>query len=267
MFGFLNISIILFFIYCLLNSAFPDTGPASIYQITITKVELCTGYPDSNDNDVTCTGAVTVGKGSLTVDIASVDAGVEIGIFSNTSGLPIGTTFTHIKITLNKEYTIKGYAQDDVDCWCRTESDSTFHSSYGKYGSHSAGICEADEASAKSNAEEQTMHITYRGTVVQCQTPACTSDSITTTVNHSIEQDGVDMDLYGLAFDAGTSSSTTSVAVIYKLSSPYTVGIVAPKIALSFGVSTAINSYEWDETNDKCLVFPYYPRVNITITG
>ena len=46
------------------------------------------------------------------------------------------------------------------------------------------------------------MHITYRGTVVQCQTPACTSDSITTTVNHSIEQDGVDMDLYGLAFDA-----------------------------------------------------------------
>ncbi len=259
-------SLIIFFFYLIKNAGLADTGPASKYQITITKVELCTGYPDNNDNDVTCTGTVTVGEGSLTVDIASVNAGAEIGTFSDTSSLPIGTTFTHIKITLNKEYTIKGYALDDTDCWCRTESESTYHSSYGKYGSHRAGICEADEATAKSNAEEQTMYITYRGTVVQCQTPSCTSDSITTTVNHSIEQDGVDMNLYGLAFDAGTSSSTTSVSVIYKLSSPYTVGVVAPKIILGFGVTTAINSYEWDEGNDKCLVFPYYPRVDITIT-
>ena len=261
-----KITILLFLLFLQTSVALADTGPASKYQITMTKVELCTGYPDSDDNDVTCTGAVTVGEGSLTVDISSVSAGVEIGTFSDTSGLPIGSTFTHIKITLNKEYTIKGYALDDTDCWCRTESDSTFHSSYGKYGSHRAGICEADEATAKSKAEEQTMHITYRGTVVQCQTPACTSDSITTTVNHSIEQDGVDMDLYGLAFDAGTSSSDTSVSIIYKLSSPYTVGIAAPKIVLGFGVSTAINSYEWHENNDKCLVFPYYPRVDITIT-
>ncbi|MDC3131656.1 hypothetical protein OA492_01950 [Pelagibacteraceae bacterium] len=263
---FLNILITSFFIYSVLNTILADTGPASKYEITITKVELCTGYPDSNDNDVTCTGSVTVGEGSLTVDIASVSPSAEIATFSDTSGLPIGKTFSHIKITLDKKYTITGYAQDDTDCWCRTESDSTFHSSYGKYGSHRAGICEVDEATAMSNAEEQTMHVTYRGTVVQCLTPACTSDSITTTVNHSVEQDGVDMNLYGLAFDAGTTSSTKSVSVIYKLSSPYTVGIVIPKIALSFGLSTAINSYEWDEDNDKCLIFPYYPRVDIAIT-
>ncbi len=255
---------IIFFLFS--KTVFADTGPASKYQVTILKIELCTGYPDSNANDVTCTGAVNVGEGNLTVDIASVNAGSEIATFSDTSGLPIGTKFTHIKITLDKDYTIKGYAQDDTDCWCRTESDSTFHSSKGKYGSHRAGICEADEATAKSNAEEQTIPTTYRGTVIQCQTPSCTSDSRTTTVNHSIEADGVDMNKYGLAFDAGTSNLATSLSVMYKLKKPYTAGIISPKILLSFGVSDAVNSFEWDEANDKCLIFPYYPRVDITIT-
>ena len=58
--------------------------------------------------DVTCTGAVTVGTGSLTFDITSVAAGQAIATFASTTGLPIGTTFTHIKPTLSREIKMRG---------------------------------------------------------------------------------------------------------------------------------------------------------------
>ena len=258
--------ILIFSLSIILNYSQADTGPASKYVITITKIELCTGYPDSGEYDVTCNGSVTVGEGSLTLDIASVDPGTEIATFSNTNGLPIGTTYTHAKLTLTKDLIIKGYAQDDTDCWCRTESDSTFNSEYGRFGSLQAGICEADEATALANAEDQTMYSTYSGTVVYCKTPACTSSSNTGNISHSIEQDGLDQSLYGLALDNGSSSSATSMFIIYKLSSPYKVGITAPKINISFGTQSAVSSNEWDENNDKCLIYPYYPRADINIT-
>ena len=251
----------------LLNSILlADTGPASKYQITMTKIELCTGYPDSNANDVTCTGAVTVGEGTLLVDIASVSAGSEIATFSDTSGLPIGTTFTHTKVTLLKEMTLKGYAQDDTDCWCRTEADSTYNSGNGKYGSHIAGVCESDEATAKANEEESKMYVAFRGTTVQCQDAACTSNARTFTTHASIEQDAVNQNHYGLAMDPGTSNAATKMQIIYKLTTPYTVGITSPKILISFGTSSALNSEEWDEGNDLCVFTPFYPRVAITIT-
>ena len=263
---FLNIPILFFVIYLIPNFSLADTGPASKYEITMTKIELCTGYPDGGNNDVTCTGGVTVGEGSLNIDIASVSAGKEIATFSDTNGLPIGTTFTHTKITLKKELTIRGYAQDDTDCWCRTESDSTYNSGNGKYGSHIAGVCEENKANAIANEEDSTMYVAFRGTTIECQDSACTSNSRTTTTHASIETDGVNQDLYGMAMEPGTSNDTTLMSIIYKLSSPYTVGIIAPKIVIAFGVASAINSNEWDEANDKCLIYPFYPRVDIAIT-
>ena len=76
----------------------------------------------------------------------------------------------------------------------------------------------------------------------------------------------MDQSLYGLALDNGSSSSATSMFILYKLSSPYKVGITAPKINISFGTRSAVSSNEWDENNDKCLIYPYYPRADISIT-
>ena len=59
-----------------------DCAQPDEYIITLKKLELCTASPaslvnttaDKSSYDVTCTGAVTVGTGSLTFDLTSVVA-------------------------------------------------------------------------------------------------------------------------------------------------------------------------------------------------
>ena len=104
-----------------INQVFGVTGPATTYKITMKKIELCTGAPLADEHDTTCTGAVVVGTGDTTFDISSVTAGADVGNFVSTAGLPIGTKFTHAKPTMNREFTIKGYAEADSNCFCRTE--------------------------------------------------------------------------------------------------------------------------------------------------
>ena len=123
-------------IFLLISSqALAETGVATVYKVTLQKIELCTAAPLADKNDTTCTGTTTVGTGNKTFDVASVTAGTEVGSFVSTAGLPIGTTFTHMKPTLTREITMKGYVEADSNCWCRTESDSTYNSTTGKYKS------------------------------------------------------------------------------------------------------------------------------------
>ena len=82
-------------------------GVASIFKITLTKIELCTAVPLDGKNDTTCTGSTTVGTGNKEFDVASVDAGAQVGSFVSTAGLPIGTTFTHAKPTMSREVKVK----------------------------------------------------------------------------------------------------------------------------------------------------------------
>ena len=103
--------------------------------------------------------SATVGTGNKTFDVASVTAGAEVGSFVSTAGLPIGTTFTHAKPTLTREITMKGYVEADSNCWCRTESDSTYNSTTGKYKSLQYGVCESSEADAAANAEENLFYV------------------------------------------------------------------------------------------------------------
>ena len=56
----------------------------------------------------------------------------------------------------------------------------------------------------------------------------------------------------------------TEMQVIYKLTSPYTVGLTIPKLNVAFGTSAAFMSYKY--TDDKCIISPFYPKVKITIT-
>ena len=103
-------------------------GEATVYKVTMTKVELCTAAPLTNTSDVTCTGAVEVGSGSKEFDIASVTAGADVGGWISTGGLPIGTTFTHIKPTFNKEFTLKGSVEVNASLTCYTDENSTIGS-------------------------------------------------------------------------------------------------------------------------------------------
>ena len=77
-------------------------------RLLLTQIELCTGAPLADEHDTTCTGSVIVGTGEKTFNITSVSAGLEVGSWLSTAGLPIGTTFTHLKPTIKREIVFKG---------------------------------------------------------------------------------------------------------------------------------------------------------------
>ena len=242
-----------------------EEGPATSYKITMTKLELCTGAPLSDAEDITCTGSVVVGEGSKTFDITSVSAGADVGTFANTSGLPIGTTFTHAKPTMTRTFTIKGYAPTDTDgtgnCYCRTEADATFNSSIGKYKSWMRGVCETSQTDAETNEEEQTLYLLTDGSDISiCANDACSSKTDNQNYNKDVSGD---TDEYGLAMEDPAVSQDT-FSMIYKFKTPYTVGITAPKISIAFGTQRGVQGNEYSD--GLCVIGPYYPRVQLTVT-
>ena len=163
----------------------------------MTKLELCTGYPNASDIDVTCTGSFVLGNTATTMDIASVSIGESVATFADTKGMPIGTTYTHLKATMSKDFVMKGYALSDAnddgdntnaECWCRSESSSVFNNSFGKYLSRKSGTCETSEQDAIDNQEEVTIHISSAANNIICQEPACTTTGITDDFNPCVAE-------------------------------------------------------------------------------
>ena len=77
----------------------------------------------SNNNSVTIPKVETkVASGTQAVDIASMSAGAEAAKFGETTGLPIGTTYTHLRVTLNRAFTIEGEVNVSGNNWCSTDS-------------------------------------------------------------------------------------------------------------------------------------------------
>ena len=78
-------------------------GQSAVLKITMRKVELCTGFQGGDfDNVLTeafCNDPVVVGSGDKVVDIASVDAGVSAAAYGQPTLLPLGETYTHLRVT------------------------------------------------------------------------------------------------------------------------------------------------------------------------
>jgi hypothetical protein len=256
------------------NSIWAATeGPATVYKITMTQIELCTGVPLADEHDTTCTGSVIVGTGEKTFNITSVSAGLEVGSWLSTAGLPIGTTFTHAKPTIKREIVFKGTVDaeaigddslgDANYCYCRSESDSTYNSTAGKYKTLQYGVCEDTEALALANAEENTFYVgtdTSNGTTI-CANAACDSASNGTT-GYSKDPTGEDYK-FGLAIN-DPDTSTDTFNMIFKLENPYTVGLIAPTITLAFGTSLAAFAEEY--ADGSCFMDFFYPQSTISIT-
>ena len=61
-------------------------GAATVYKVTMRKVELCTGSTSVTN----CDGSVTIGEGDKVIDIAAVDAGAVAGAYGDITLLPLG---------------------------------------------------------------------------------------------------------------------------------------------------------------------------------
>ena len=117
---------ILFLSLLFLPKVNAGTGPASEYKITMTLLELC----DSTSSLTACNNPVVIGSGtSGVVDIAGTTAGEAAASYGSLSTVPIGTTFTHMQITMNRSITATGSANDTAgtpdQCFTKTNSNGT----------------------------------------------------------------------------------------------------------------------------------------------
>ena len=197
-----------FFIISTQVYAADDVATPSTYKVTMKKVELCTSSA--------CSSPTTVASGSQAVNIASLSAGAEAGAFGSTAGLPIGTTFTHIRVTLNRAFTIEGEVNVSGNNWCSTDSADA-----GSATALHVGTLDTDGTA--TDGTDQTLYL-------------ADADDYATDETITI---GYGSPTYAVSMSVG-SPSATEVQLIYELGSSYTVGLIAPKIKVSFDVSTAL---------------------------
>ena len=119
---------------------------AEVLKVTMRKVELCTGFQGGDFDDILtdafCNDPVVVGSGDKVVDIASVDAGASAAAYGNPTLLPLGETSTHLRVTIDRKFTIKakttidtGRQSGDTDFWAsKTTTDAMYGGGTGQAG-------------------------------------------------------------------------------------------------------------------------------------
>ena len=243
------------------------TGPATKYEVTMLKLELCTDAPLTTEFDTTCTGAVVVGTGNKVFDIASVNVGASVGQFISATGLPVGTTFKYAKPTFSRQFKMTGSATlSNPTCYCRSETSSTFDTTKGKYKSEQAGVCEADAATAASNAEPQVLYMQdIAADNITCEDASCSVTQATSYNRTTLSY--LNIPLLGKALE-NPPVGQTYVSAIYEIETPYTVTAVAPKVELAFGTANGFfaDSFTDGGSNDLCKADLFYPMVRVRIT-
>ena len=112
------LSLTIIFSILVSSNVFAAKGPATKYEITMTKVELC----ENGSTDSSCLTPVTVSPtGTKVSDIASVDAGASAGSFGSLSSLTAGKSYSYIQVTMNRLFTVAG----TTSAGCATNSGAT----------------------------------------------------------------------------------------------------------------------------------------------
>ena len=241
------------------------TGKATKYEVTMLKLELCTDAPLATEFDTTCIGAVVVGTGNKVFDIASVNVGASVGQFISATGLPVGTTFKYAKPTFSRQFKMTGSATlSNPTCYCRSETSSTFDTTKGKYKSEQAGVCEADAATAASNAEPQVLYMQdIAADNITCENANCSATQVTNYSRTPLSY--LNDPLLGKALE-NPPVGQTYVSAIYEIESPYTVTAVAPKVELAFGTANGFFADSFTAGGTVCKADLYYPMVRVRIT-
>tara|TARA_B100001123_G_scaffold352572_1_gene404172 strand:- start:68 stop:901 length:834 start_codon:yes stop_codon:yes gene_type:complete len=246
-----------------------EKGHAEVYKVTMTRVELCT--------DGTCSTPTTLCNTSKTVDIASVNAGADIGSWCSMGGLPFGTTFSHVRVHVNRTFTIKGYIEDRVgtkDCF--TQDNST-----GSYTRLAPGGLSDDADTIAARVEQviplvnangsdainnQAGTVTYEFTNSSTDRPIgstawCFGNSSTAAPNSALCTDD-NSDSSSDTWDNNSSADT--MQIIYPFTTPYKVGLIAPKLTIAFSTDWALFADQSSATT--CELRPGSPTVTMTLT-
>ena len=105
---FINKYIIAIVFLFITNNSFSETGPATEYSVTMTKLELC----EEGSSPAKCINPLVISPttASPAINIASVTAGAAAGSYGNIAKANIGTTYTYMQITMDRKFQITGTA-------------------------------------------------------------------------------------------------------------------------------------------------------------
>ncbi len=289
-FNIVVLSLAIFIFNIDIGLALTTKGDADIYKVTMRKVELCTGYTvvDFDDilTDAACHDAVVVGSGDKEVDIASVSAGMAAAAYGQAALLPLGATYTHVRVTVDRNFKIRtetaidiggaGSGQDETDnCVTIATTDTMYvtDEATDKY-THAPAVAEGGTRAEMSvyirNGREQ-------GESTNNYTQCLNADCSTNNANWNWDYASTEAQLEdAIAMSIARSSVTTDdVVLVYALSSPYTVTLIPPTIDISFGTRNSVAAQEVcadggdtcdaSNTDGFCMFSPQEPQVTITI--
>ena len=248
-FAFIVLVKLLLVLFITSSNAATVKGAASVYKVTMKKLELCT----ASTGVTVCTGAVVIGEGAKTVDIASVDAGAIAGSYGNAALLPLGETYTHMRVTIDRKFVIKTSSAIDTtgtpDACVTQAATDTLYGDTEAARKYTHAITLADDGTA---AEMNTylQNDSYK---------ICTSADCDATADSTNDYTDPTYATYMESHDGDTGAEHV---MIFKLTSPYTVSMQPPIINISFGTQEAIGA---TEVGTRCLMLAFEPVCTITI--
>ena len=267
-------------------------GDVTKYAITMTSAKICQDY---NLTTGACSGTkdFTVGTESKTCDIASVAANNDVCTYGSLSGMEIGETYNYIRVSIARNMTLTAtltptasdtdvVGNTNADCTgftIRTESDNT-----NAKNKPPEGVTEAN-ASANPAESQVVTFVNAQGN----DTSGCTTACIPTVKDQRVED--CDATTHTAASDSYYTYSTryctpstalwmgeltnskNDLVLIYKLSSPYTVGITTPKLQMKFDTQDTYQAYydaahapnSHNGASGFSMIFPGEPLVSFTL--
>ena len=191
------------------------------------------------------------------VDVAAVGQGAVAAAYGDPALLPLGETYTHMRVTVDRKFVIKSKSVLDPDGdaeGCVTKATSTtLYGGAEATRKYTHNISHADEQEL-TDAEEMNIYL-VNDSYTLCENANCSANSAATNDYSSPSQS-----LFQSTHDADTSDDHM---LVYKLTSPYTVALIAPTIDISFGTSTALGAFT--AANGQCAFNAGEPAVTITI--
>ncbi len=250
----LFISKILFLFLVFNSQAASTTGQADVYKVTMKKVELCTASTSVSS----CVGSVTLGDTSKVVDIASVSAGAAAATFGDPALLPLGETYTHMRVTIDRKFTVQADLEvTGVADNCTTTAALSGSAYPGGSLSDNEKYDTTPILADGGTAAEAELYLKNDQMKV-CGNAACTGKGDANTITYA---QGSGSSTYQTQHADGSTSDDH--VMVYELSTPYTVALIAPTIDISFGTSAAIKAT--DVGGNFCMFDPQEPVVTITI--
>ena len=230
-----------------------ETGPATVYKITMKKVELC----ESSTGVDNCVGAVVLAERDFEIDIAAADAGAAAASYGDVALLPLGTTYTHMRTTISRKFTVSAdITVAGISTPCRTYAAAKYPGNHAAAGNE---IHTHRPAMTPNTTEAEMVSYLVNDQFTVCTAANCSSVS---DDNDNTYAQGTGSSTFQTQHADG--STGTDHVMIYTLAAPYTVALIAPVLDISFATQAAVNASEIGTTN-LCNIEPVEPVVTISI--